>query len=263
MTTARIEQDAVLTDRGRPSFLDYGDELIASSVSRQPGPYKAMPVQAQSEVGSRFIPDAASITYVTCLPPRQTQIVHTWPSPVWTVQVNAETPATPSETPLDAESLATITCQYALFVAGIGSQNFTIGRRQTAHPYQHFTNVRITGVGSEASLFQEPSDSRPIADSWLSEALELEAAGRSEEALDIIFGTFDDWLLDGNFAQCSTFLNTVSVDKLETSHLLTILTATLPARKKLPDRSSFFRRVRITLEQRGEDAESLLSGLEG
>lgn len=97
---------------------------------------------------------------------------------------------------------------------------------------------------------------------WLEEAMKLEATGRSEESLDIIFDKLDDWLLGGSFDACSSFLADAPVDQLLTAQLLTILTATLPAYVKLPARAAFFDRVREVLRQRGEDADTLLSGLE-
>ena len=82
-----------------------------------------------------------------------------------------------------------------------------------------------------------------------------------EEILDDTFGTLDDWLCNGDFDLCSAFLDGSDVDELGTAVLLTILTATLPAKKKLPGRAAFFRRVRSTLQRRCGDAKSLLTGL--
>lgn len=99
--------------------------------------------------------------------------------------------------------------------------------------------------------------------SWINEAVRLEEEGSIEESLDMIFDTIDDWLLDGRFEECSSFLRVLEVETLTTPQLLTILTATLPARSALGDREEFFVRVRTTLQDRGEAADALLSGLNG
>lgn len=105
-------------------------------------------------------------------------------------------------------------------------------------------------------------ETKQIDHPWLVEAIQLEATGRSEESLDIIFDTLDDWLLGECFDGCSSFLDDAPVDELSTAQLLTILTATLPACTKLPGRATFFDRVREMLRQRGEDTDTLLSGLD-
>ena len=96
---------------------------------------------------------------------------------------------------------------------------------------------------------------------WLTEAIRLEVAGRSEESLDIIFNKLDDWLCNRCFDLCSSFLNNVPVNGLSTDQLLTILTATLSARTDLPTRTSFINRVRRELDYKQENTEVLLLGL--
>lgn len=108
-----------------------------------------------------------------------------------------------------------------------------------------------------------PSDAGHVDYPWLAEAIRLEAMGQGEESLDIVFDKLDDWLLDGHFDRCSSFLSVAPVDQLSTALLLTILTATLPARTALPARSAFFERVQAVIRKRSEDADTLLSGLAG
>lgn len=80
---------------------------------------------------------------------------------------------------------------------------------------------------------------------------------------DLIFDDINDWLLRGHFSLCSYYLENLPIDKLPTSKLILILTATLPASTKLPARPRFYDRVCKVLQQRGENTITLLSGLQG
>ena len=119
--------------------------------------------------------------------------------------------------------------------------------------------LRVTAQAPQKC--EQTLGTKQIDHAWLVEAIQLEATGRSEESLDIIFEKLDDWLLGGSFDACSSFLADAPVNELSTAQLLTILTATLPACTKLPARATFFDRVRQFLRGRGEDADTLLSGL--
>lgn len=138
-----------------------------------------------------------------------------------------------------------------------GDQPEVLGQLPAAFKDQLALYVAAPATGRR----EQSPGAKQIDHPWLAEAMQLEATGRSEESLDIIFEKLDDWLLGGSFDACSSFLADAPVDELSTAQLLTILTATLPACTKLPPRATFFDRVRQFLRGRGEDADTLLSGL--
>ena len=136
-------------------------------------------------------------------------------------------------------------------------QPAVLGQLSAAFKDQLALHVTAPATGRR----EQSPGAKQIDHPWLAEAMQLEATGRSEQSLDIIFEKLDDWLLGGSFDACSSFLADAPVDELSTAQLLTILTATLPACTKLPARATFFDRVRQFLRGRGEDADTLLSGL--
>lgn len=80
-------------------------------------------------------------------------------------------------------------------------------------------------------------------------------------ALDIVFDTIDDWLLNGQYEECGQFLAATPVESWSTPHLLTMLTATLHAASDVPERAAFYDRVERLLGQRCPNAGLLLQGL--
>ncbi len=73
----------------------------------------------------------------------------------------------------------------------------------------------------------------------------------------------DNWLSAGRFTHCDRFLANVLRDPehRELSVLVGILTATLPAAKKLPSRAKLLRMVHNRLAAAGRDADATLRGL--
>jgi hypothetical protein len=97
---------------------------------------------------------------------------------------------------------------------------------------------------------------------WIWKSNDLYRSGRKEEALDLIFDAIDDMLLASKFRECDSALSRISVDDLSNSQLLTVLTATIAARDRLPFRKALLNRAKLELERRGADAPRLLAGLE-
>lgn len=97
---------------------------------------------------------------------------------------------------------------------------------------------------------------------WLQTSVDLEQSGKPEESLDILFDNLDDLLLSGNIQSCVEFLDKVPVDRLSNAQLLTILTATLPAHSRLPNRGAFFQKVHRVFLERGVSQDDLV-GLDG
>jgi len=61
--------------------------------------------------------------------------------------------------------------------------------------------------------------------------------------LDKINDDFDGLFLEGNINEVNDFLKDVDIKNVETDLLLSYLTATLPAKSKLPYRNDFYIKV--------------------
>ena len=89
----------------------------------------------------------------------------------------------------------------------------------------------------------------------------LDRPVEADDALDISYELIDDLLHAREFASCASQLEGVDVSLYSIDVLLTLLTATLPARSKIGTRASFFKRVEDELRRRGELEDGLLDGL--
>jgi hypothetical protein len=102
----------------------------------------------------------------------------------------------------------------------------------------------------------------------LKRANELESSGRVDESLDIIYDALDNmcWTCDSmdDWKALDDFLSSVNTDDHSTCILLGLLTASLRANYyKLSERRCFFDRCKKTIEERGQNEQGLLTGLEG
>ncbi len=97
---------------------------------------------------------------------------------------------------------------------------------------------------------------------FLGSVIRLEKLGNIDAALDLLYDQIDAKLKAGKFEETDKFLQSLSAVTLSLDLLLGILTASLPARYKLPSRASFFKKVEDVLKKRNEWEENLLSGLE-
>lgn len=97
--------------------------------------------------------------------------------------------------------------------------------------------------------------------SFIEQAKELDKQGHTDEAIDLIYDKIDEMLLAGYFHDVDLLLSTLSVSDLSMDLLLSILMATLPAKKRLVERDRFFKNVEQILRQRHELRDGLLIGL--
>jgi hypothetical protein len=83
------------------------------------------------------------------------------------------------------------------------------------------------------------------------------------DSLDIIFDEIDNWFCAGRFKACDRFLANVVRDPehRDLSVLVGILTATLPAAAKLPNRARLLQMVHNRLLAAGRNADAALKGL--
>lgn len=99
------------------------------------------------------------------------------------------------------------------------------------------------------------------AESPIDRADRLDRQGHTDLALDLIYESTDRFMRAGAFSELDALLATTSPDTLSLDLLLGVLTATLPAKSRLPTRDSFLAKVEETLRGRGEYEDGLLAGL--
>lgn len=83
----------------------------------------------------------------------------------------------------------------------------------------------------------------------------------SDEVLDSVFEEIDEMLLDGKFDDADRMLSEFDPETLGIERVLVVLTATLPAKRRLPNRKRFFRRSYQAFSHR-KDVELMFIGLE-
>jgi hypothetical protein len=98
--------------------------------------------------------------------------------------------------------------------------------------------------------------------SFLDRALRLDSQGRTDDALDEIYRDADRLMHAGEFGRLNELLARVNVSQLSADLTLGILTATLPAKRRLPERTRIFRDFELHLHEGGEIDAGLLRGLE-
>ena len=85
-----------------------------------------------------------------------------------------------------------------------------------------------------------------------------------DDLMDDCYDVINDLFITGNFKAVDLMLRIVSVPDIDIDGMLTLLTTSSWAYKKLPYRETFLKKVEEELIKRGEDnIEGLLSGLQG
>lgn len=77
--------------------------------------------------------------------------------------------------------------------------------------------------------------------------------GEIDDAIDILFDTFDDLFMDGEFEKADELLPTIEVEKLDTNLLVALLVITYPAKEKLSNRPAVVERVKERLYEIAPD----------
>jgi hypothetical protein len=93
-------------------------------------------------------------------------------------------------------------------------------------------------------------------------ASRLERAGHRNAAMDLLYDKSDELMRTGQFEGLDMILQRLHAGELPVDVLLGLLTATLPAKSRLPSRAEFFTATERILRERGEYEEGLLTGLE-
>lgn len=125
---------------------------------------------------------------------------------------------------------------------------------------------RRTGIVLEKPAAQvhvkNAAAQKPSLDEFLRPVLQLGKSGHVDAALDVLYDRVDDLLKAKEFSTMDVFLRQANIDSLSVDILLGLLTASLPAKSKLPSRSRFYAEVESSIKRRGEWENGLLTGLE-
>jgi hypothetical protein len=92
-------------------------------------------------------------------------------------------------------------------------------------------------------------------------ARRLDEKGQTDAALDLVYDAIDEKLRNGEFQDVDSMLAALHVADLSCDLLLGVLTATLPAKSRLPSRRAVLSETESVLKRRGEYEEGLLTGL--
>ena len=119
-------------------------------------------------------------------------------------------------------------------------------------------------VSSWIAHFQPLStpEVQSVRDTLVDRAAKLDSQGQTDLALDLIYDQTDEYFREGKFESVNQLLANVNAADYSVDILLGILTATLPAKKHLANRSAFFSAVEKAFTERGDMEDGLLSGLE-
>lgn len=125
-------------------------------------------------------------------------------------------------------------------------------------------------IFSEADSFRAPvrwwslptQGEMHTTESFLDRARRLDHSGHTDAALDLIYENVNGKLSRGRFKEVDSVLETTEPMSLSVDLILGLLTSTLPARTKLPSRSTFFQKSEAAIKDRNEWEDGLLTGLE-
>jgi hypothetical protein len=101
--------------------------------------------------------------------------------------------------------------------------------------------------------------------SWWDDVRVLDAQGRADDAMNLLYDFINTQLYDGLFHEVDLWLDGVEVDRCSTGLLIDALIMTLAARDRLEARSRFVARCRRVFEIRrpyDDDVDEVMRGLE-
>lgn len=121
------------------------------------------------------------------------------------------------------------------------------------------------GAAERAEVIEDVQGScgRGGQETFVLRAQRLDRRGRTDAALDLIYDQVDEWMHRAQFDRLDSILANLPVADLSMDILLGVLTATLPATRRLGSRAKLFYDVEQVLRNRGDYEEGLLAGLEG
>jgi hypothetical protein len=108
-------------------------------------------------------------------------------------------------------------------------------------------------AGGEARQYHKPG--------WLSFALRLDRKGQRDRSLDVLANRVDLLLSAKKFNEVDAMFEWVPTDAPSITFLMALLSLTLPATQRLPNRAAFYERVWQACVARNRNANELLGGL--
>jgi hypothetical protein len=129
---------------------------------------------------------------------------------------------------------------------------------------KHAPRVLEKHSKSDAGEIFQPHEARAPArfEDWLDDVYAFVAAKDDERAVELVFDTIDDLLLEGRFQVCDDTLRAVDVERLNPTLLLALLSITLAAKDRLHGREALLKRIERRLRTLApERVEELLHGL--
>lgn len=103
---------------------------------------------------------------------------------------------------------------------------------------------------------------RVAGENFLLRADRLSRLEHFDAALDIVYEQIEQLVRSKSWQELDSLLRDAEPEALSTDIVVALLTATLPARRLLSERTSFFNRASDALKGRREWTEDLLTGLE-
>jgi antitoxin (DNA-binding transcriptional repressor) of toxin-antitoxin stability system len=121
-----------------------------------------------------------------------------------------------------------------------------------------------SGAAERAEVPEDVEDSCGHAgqETFVLRAQRLDRHGRTDAALDLIYDQVDEWMHRAEFDRLDGILENLPVADLSLDILLGLLTATLPAKRRLVSRAKLFHEIEQVLRDRGDYEDGLLVGLE-
>jgi len=116
------------------------------------------------------------------------------------------------------------------------------------------------GIMKESGPEFEAAD-KEFREQWKARLERLKNPESLDAQLDTLYGWADGLMSSGRFADLDAAIAAYRPDEMPTDILLGVLTATLPAKSKLPARVQFYLDVERLVNARGENGPGLLDGL--
>ena len=133
---------------------------------------------------------------------------------------------------------------------------FSFGRYDAKSRRIKFTSAPVITV------IAQMEDSPPEIPAPILRAIRLVTAGHTDAALDLIYDVVDTLLRRKDLTSLNNVFATIKPKDVTLDLSLALLTASLPARKCVANRSTFLSDLRGSLSEKGEDADLLLAGLD-
>ncbi|GEM_PF-3160616 len=114
----------------------------------------------------------------------------------------------------------------------------------------------------EARRRAEVGQRSPLT-AFINRVQQLDRRGHTDSALDLLYDSVDELMRRQEFGHLDSLLARLEPSQFSVDILLGLLTATLPAKSRIPARATLFEKSEKTLTQRGENDVGLLTGLEG